>query len=76
MTHRPASKAIVLASAAVLSGCAAFAKASPATSSPPLEIMAIPAAEPSRPVEVVVIAEPLPLPGQLMPAPATASRST
>ena len=75
MTHRPASKAIVLASAAVLSGCAAFAKASPATSSPPLEIMAIPAAEPSRPVEVVVIAEPLPLPGQLMPAPATASRT-
>lgn len=63
---------ILIASACGLAGCAGHARP-PAISydAPPAanaaEIAATPAPEPARPVEVVTVPEPLPLPGQLKP---------
>ena len=67
--HRNAASALLLATAAALAGCATTSARPPAVAydDPPREIAATPAAEPSRAVEVVMIPEPLPLPGQLKP---------
>ena len=67
---RRAASAALLVSASALTGCATTSARTPAIAydDPPAEIAATPAAEPPRPVEVVTIPEPLPLPGQLKPA--------
>ena len=67
--YRRAASAVLLASAAALGGCATTSAKPPAIAydNPPPEIVATPAPEAPRPVEVVTIAEPLPLPGQLKP---------
>jgi len=71
MTHSPyhrAAKLALLASAVGLAGCATTSELPYiAYDDPPTEIMATPVSEPPRPVEVVAIPEPLPLPGQLKP---------
>jgi len=56
-----------------LAGCATASARPPAITydDPPAEIVATPAAEPPRAVEVVTIPEPLPLPGQLKPVAAS-----
>ena len=63
------SPAILLVSASALAGCAATSARPPvlAYDDPPPAIVATPAAEPPRAVEIVTIPEPLPLPGQLKP---------
>ena len=74
---RHAASAAMLLSATVLAGCATTSAKTPAItySDPPAEIAAMPAPEPLRPVEVVTIPEPLPLPGQLKPVAARARSS-
>ena len=72
MTHMPfrrCAAAALLASASALAGCATTSAKPPAVAyaSALPEIAATPAPEPPRPVEVVTIPEPLPLPGQLKP---------
>ncbi|MCE4568641.1 P-type conjugative transfer protein TrbG [Caballeronia sp. CLC5] len=72
MTHTPfrrSASAVLLVSATALAGCATASAKPPSITydDPPREIAATPAAEPPRPVEVVTIPEPLPLPGQLKP---------
>ena len=78
MTHTPfrrSASAVLLVSATALAGCATTSAKPPAIAydDPPREIAATPAAEPPRPVEVVTIPEPLPLPGQLKPVAAGAA---
>ena len=80
MTHTPfrrSASAVLLVSATALAGCATTSVKPPAIAydDPPREIAATPAAEPPRPVEVVTIPEPLPLPGQLKPVAAGAATS-
>ena len=80
MTHTPfrrSASAVLLVSATALAGCAPPSAKPPAIAydDPPREIAATPAAEPPRPVEVVTIPEPLPLPGQLKPVAAGAATS-
>ena len=80
MTHTPfrrSASAVLLVSATALAGCATTSAKPPAIAydDPPREIAATPAAEPPRPVEVVTIPEPLPLPGQLKPVAAGAASS-
>ncbi|MCE4544739.1 P-type conjugative transfer protein TrbG [Sphingobium sp. WTD-1] len=80
MTHTPfrrSASAVLLVSATALAGCATTSAKPPsiAYDDPPREIAATPAAEPPRPVEVVTIPEPLPLPGQLKPVAAGAATS-
>lgn len=80
MTHTPfrrSASAVLLVSATALAGCATASAKPPsiAYDDPPREIAATPAAEPPRPVEVVTIPEPLPLPGQLKPVAAGAATS-
>ena len=71
--YRRAASAALLVSATALSGCVTTSARPPAITydDPPAEIAATLAPEPPRPVEVVTIPEPLPLPGQLMPVPDT-----
>jgi type IV secretion system protein VirB9 len=66
---RRAALAALLVSVSALTGCATTSAKPPliAYDDPPVEIAATPASEPPRPVEVVTIPEPLPLPGQLKP---------
>lgn len=66
---RRAASAALLVSASALAGCATTSAKPPAIAygDPPVETAATPAPEPPRPVEVVAIPEPLPLPGQLKP---------
>lgn len=80
MTHTPfrrSASAVLLVSATALAGCATTSAKPPsiAYDDPPREIAATPAAQPPRPVEVVTIPEPLPLPGQLKPVAAGAATS-
>ena len=80
MTHTPfrrSASAVLLVSATALAGCATTSAKPPAIAydDPPREIAATLAAEPPRPVEVVTIPEPLPLPGQLKPVAAGAATS-
>jgi type IV secretion system protein VirB9 len=80
MTHTPfrrSASAVLLVSATALAGCATTSAKPPAIAydDPPRAIAATPAAEPPRPVEVVTIPEPLPLPGQLKPVAAGAATS-
>ncbi len=65
---RHAASAAVLISAAALGGCTSVSAKPPAIAydDPPL-IAATPAAEAPKPVEVVTVPQPLPLPGQLKP---------
>jgi len=66
---RRAASAALLVTASALAGCATTSAKPPANAfdDPPREIAATPAPEAPRPVEVVTIPEPLPLPGQLKP---------
>ena len=66
---RYAASAVFLASTSALTACATTSAKSPAIAydNPPAEIAATPAPQPPKPVEVVVLSEPLPLPGQLKP---------
>jgi type IV secretion system protein TrbG len=66
---RRSAAAALLVSATGLAGCATTSAKPPviAYDDPPPTIMATPAAEPPRAIEVVTIPEPLPLPGQLKP---------
>ena len=78
---RRAAIPMILLATTALAGCATTSAKPPAIAydDPPREIAATPAAEPPRPVEVVTIPEPLPLPGQLKPVAAgaaTCSKST
>jgi type IV secretion system protein VirB9 len=68
-SRRHAASAAVLLSASALAGCATTSAKPPsiAYDDPPPVISATPAPELPRPVEVVAIPEPLPLPGQLKP---------
>ena len=68
---RRAVTAALLVSTSTLAGCATTSARPPAIAydDPPREVAATPAAEPPRPVEIVTIPEPLPLPGQLKPMP-------
>lgn len=80
MTHTPfrrSASAVLLVSATALAGCATTSAKPPsiAYDDPPREIATTPAAEPPRPVEVVTIPEPLPLPGQLKSVAAGAATS-
>lgn len=70
---RRAASAALLVSASALAGCATTSARPPAITydDPPAETAATLAPEAPRPVEVVTIPEPLPLPGQLMPVPDT-----
>jgi type IV secretion system protein TrbG len=63
------ASAVLLVSASALAGCATTSARPPAIvyDDPPPAIVATPAAEPPRAVEIVTIPEPLPLPGQLKP---------
>ncbi|AKH42998.1 type IV secretion system protein VirB9 [Altererythrobacter atlanticus] len=70
MIRLPARKSLALALvASALSACATTSTRLPeiAYDDPPREIAAMPAPATPRPVEVVAIPEPLPLPGQLKP---------
>lgn len=72
MTYPPISRAVpavLLVCATALAGCATTSADLPDITydDPPDEIAATLASEPSWPVEVVAIPEPLPLPGQLKP---------
>ena len=66
---RRAASAVLLASASALGGCATTSAKPPAIAydNPSPAIVATPAPEAPKPVEVVTILEPLPLPGQLKP---------
>ena len=66
---RRAATAALFVSASALAGCATTSARPPviALDDPPPAIVATPAAEPPRAVEIVTIPEPLPLPGQLKP---------
>ncbi|KXU31253.1 P-type conjugative transfer protein TrbG [Sphingobium sp. 22B] len=66
---RRAATAALLISASALAGCATTSAKPPviAFDDPAPAIVATPAAEPPRAVEIVTIPEPLPLPGQLKP---------
>ena len=66
---RRAATAALFISASALAGCATTSARPPviAFDDPPPAIVATPAAEPPRAVEIVTIPEPLPLPGQLKP---------
>lgn len=66
---RHAVSAALLVSASALAGCATTSAKPPVIiyDEPPREIAATPMSEPPRPVEVMTIPEPLPLPGQLKP---------
>lgn len=68
-TLRRVSGAALLVSASALAGCATTSAKPPAIAydDPPPTIAATLALEPPRPVAVVTIPEPLPLPGQLKP---------
>ncbi|WP_287459725.1 P-type conjugative transfer protein TrbG [Sphingomonas sp.] len=67
-TLRHAASAALLVSASALAGCATAAKPPAiAYDDPPPAIAATPAPEAPKPVEVVTVPEPLPLPGQLKP---------
>ncbi|ESZ87927.1 MAG: conjugative transfer protein TrbG [Blastomonas sp. CACIA14H2] len=68
-TLRRVSGAALLVSASALAGCASTSAKPPAIAFDdlPPAIAATPAPEPPRPVAVVTIPEPLPLPGQLKP---------
>ncbi|MDG2512721.1 P-type conjugative transfer protein TrbG [Sphingobium yanoikuyae] len=72
---RRSASAVLLMSASALGGCATTSAKPPAIAydNPPPEIAATPAPEPPKPVEVMAIPEPLPLPGQLKPVAATAA---
>ncbi|MGE4302597.1 MAG: P-type conjugative transfer protein TrbG [Novosphingobium sp.] len=73
---RRSAPAVLLMSASVLGGCATTSVKPPAIAydNPPAEIAATLAPETPKPVEVVTLPEPLPLPGQLKPvAPVHAS---
>ena len=67
--YRRAASAALLVSAAALAGCATSSAKPPAIAydNPPREIPATPAPEAPKPVQIVAIPEPLPLPGQLKP---------
>lgn len=71
MTHSPKYRAATVALLALAIGLAGCATTSDlpdiAYDDPPTAVMATLAPEPPRPVEVVAIPEPLPLPGQLKP---------
>jgi len=72
MTHPDARRAtlpVLLLSASALAGCATAGAKPPAISYDDATpaVQAVPAAEPPKPVEVVAIPQPLPLPGQLKP---------
>ena len=69
---RRSASAVLFMSASALGGCATTSAKPPtiAYDNPPAEIAATLAPEAPKPVEVVTIPEPLPLPGQLKPAPA------
>lgn len=71
---RRAATAALIVSASALAGCATTSARPTAIAydDPPREIVATPTAEPPRPVEIVTIPEPLPLPGQLKPVGETA----
>jgi len=75
LSTRHAASAAMLLSATALAGCATTSAKPPAIAydDPLREIVATPATEPPRAVEVVTIPEPLPLPGQLKPAGESAS---
>ncbi|MFN3387600.1 MAG: P-type conjugative transfer protein TrbG [Allosphingosinicella sp.] len=75
MSRRHAASAAMLLSASALAGCATTTAKPPsiAYDDPPPTIAATPAPAPSRPIEVVTIPEPLPLPGQLKPVVEAAS---
>jgi type IV secretion system protein VirB9 len=66
---RRAASAALLVSVSALAGCATTSAKPPAITydDSPAEVVATPAPEPLRMVEVVAIPEPLPLPGQLKP---------
>ncbi|MGI9377350.1 MAG: P-type conjugative transfer protein TrbG [Tsuneonella suprasediminis] len=66
---RRSAPAVLLVSTAVLGGCATTSAKPPAIAydNPPAEIAATLTPETPKPVEVVTIPEPLPLPGQLKP---------
>jgi len=66
---RRAATAAMFISASALAGCATTSARPPviAFDDPPPAIVATPAVEPPRAVEIVTIPEPLPLPGQLKP---------
>ena len=70
---RRAATAALFVSATALAGCATTSARPPviALDDPPPAIVATPAAEPPRAVEIVTIPEPLPLPGQLKPVTAS-----
>ena len=66
---RRVATAALFVSASALAGCATTSARPPviALDDPPPAIVATPAADPPRAVEIVTIPEPLPLPGQLKP---------
>lgn len=68
---RRSAPAVLLMSASALGGCATTSAKPPAIAydNPPAEIAATLAPETPKPVEIVTIPEPLPLPGQLKSAP-------
>jgi len=74
--YRRAASAALLVSAAALAGCATSSARPPAIAydNPPIEIAATPGPEAPKPVQVVAIPEPLPLPGQLKPVAADPAR--
>ena len=69
---RRSASVVLLMSASALGGCATTSAKPPtiAYDNPPAEIAATLAPKTPKPVEVVTIPEPLPLPGQLKPVPA------
>jgi len=72
MTHPDARRAawpVLLLSASALAGCATAGAKPPviAYDDAPPAVQAVPAPEPAKPVEVIAIPQPLPLPGQLKP---------
>ncbi|AMK18299.1 MULTISPECIES: P-type conjugative transfer protein TrbG [Sphingobium] len=72
MTHPDARRAalpVLLLSASALAGCATAGAKPPAIAYDDAvpAVQAVPAPEPAKPVEVVAIPQPLPLPGQLKP---------
>ena len=71
------ASAVLLVSAFALAGCATTSARPPviAFDDPPSVIVATPAVEPPRAVEIVTIPEPLPLPGQLKPVAARPRRA-
>jgi type IV secretion system protein TrbG len=66
---RRSAPAVLLVSTAALAGCVTSSAKPPAIAydNPPVEIAATPAPEAPKPITVVAIPEPLPLPGQLKP---------